>query len=233
MPLFMSDAELEREGGDVSVVVSRAEVYIRELQQQVETHKARADAAAINAEQTCALIEQKFLALTAQFSLLENEKEQTVATMERRSTELAQVQAQMHKLEIEAIKHHSTTERLSFELGELSKSKRELLEVVEHKNTELDEKNASIKSYLTKVVELTTERSVLEGKVHEHEAEVLRSRATQSRLSQEKELIEQHNSFLNEELTAKVSALLEERHNSAETMADLRSNLAEVSIPLC
>ncbi|CAK9875904.1 unnamed protein product [Sphagnum jensenii] len=227
MPLFMSDVELEREGGDVSVVVSRAEVYIRELQQQVETHKARADAAAINAEQTCALIEQKFLALTAQFSLLENEKEQTVATMERRSTELAQVQAQMHKLEIEAIKHHSTTERLSFELGELSKSKRELLEVVEHKNTELDEKNASIKSYLTKVVELTTERSVLEGKVHEHEAEVLRSRATQSRLSQEKELIEQHNSFLNEELTAKVSALLEERHNSAETMADLRSKLAE------
>jgi len=103
MPLFMSDAELEREGGDVSVVVSRAEVYIRELQQQVETHKARADAAAINAEQTCALIEQKFLALTAQFSLLENEKEQTVATMERRSTELAQVQAQMHKLEIEAV----------------------------------------------------------------------------------------------------------------------------------
>jgi nucleoprotein TPR len=76
-------------------------------------------------------------------------------------------------------------------------------------------------------VELTTERSVLEGKVHEHEAEVLRSRATQSRLSQEKELIEQHNSFLNEELTAKVSALLEERHNSAETMADLRSKLAE------
>ncbi len=50
---------------------------------------------------------------------------------------------------------------------------------------------------------------------------------------QEKELIEQHNSFLNEELTAKVSALLEERHNSAETMADLRSKLAEVSIPLC
>jgi nucleoprotein TPR len=44
---------------------------------------------------------------------------------------------------------------------------------------------------------------------------------------QEKELIEQHNSFLNEELTAKVSALLEERHNSAETMADLRSKLAE------
>lgn len=53
---------------------------------------------------------------------------------------------------LQQIKHHSTTERLSFELGELSKSKRELLEVVEHKNTELDEKNALIKSYLTKVV---------------------------------------------------------------------------------
>lgn len=57
-----------------------------------------------------------------------------------------------HSALLQQIKHHSTTERLSFELGELSKSKRELLEVVDHKNTELDEKNASIKSYLTKVV---------------------------------------------------------------------------------
>ncbi len=57
-----------------------------------------------------------------------------------------------HSALFQQMKHHSTTERLSFELGELSKSKRELLEVVEHKNAELDEKNATIKSYLTKVV---------------------------------------------------------------------------------
>jgi hypothetical protein len=44
MPLFMSDAEWEREGGNVILVVARAELYIRELEQQLETHKTRADA---------------------------------------------------------------------------------------------------------------------------------------------------------------------------------------------
>jgi nucleoprotein TPR len=41
-------------------------------------------------------------------------------------------------------------------------------------------------------------------------------------------LVEQHNVWLNEELTAKVSALLEERHESAETESDLKTKLAEV-----
>jgi hypothetical protein len=46
---------------------------------------------------------------------------------------------------------------------------------------------------------------------------------------QAKELREQLNEFLDEELMAKVSALLEEQHNNAEIVADLRSKLAEVS----
>jgi hypothetical protein len=46
---------------------------------------------------------------------------------------------------------------------------------------------------------------------------------------QAKELREQHNEFLDEELMAKVSALLEEQHNNAEIVADLRSKLAKVS----
>uniref|UniRef100_A0A7I4FVD3 Nucleoprotein TPR/MLP1 domain-containing protein n=1 Tax=Physcomitrium patens TaxID=3218 RepID=A0A7I4FVD3_PHYPA len=227
MPLFMSDSELEREQGNVHAVVSKADAFIRELQEQLETQKARADAVTINAEQTCSLIEQKFLALSAQFSQLENEKDQSFATLERRSTELAQAQAQIHKLEIEAIKHNSTTERLSCEVGELSKIKRELLEVIEHKRLELEEKNSSIKTYLNKVVELTNDRSSLEGKLHELEAEVIRSRASLTRISQDKELVEQHNAWLNDELTAKVSALLEERHESAETEAGLKFKLSE------
>lgn len=104
MVLFMTDSELEREGGNVEAVVAKADAFIRGLQEQVETHKARADATAINAEQTCALIEQKFLTLSGQFSQLENEKQQSFATLERRSTELAQAQGQIHKLEIEAVR---------------------------------------------------------------------------------------------------------------------------------
>ncbi|CAK9858328.1 unnamed protein product [Sphagnum jensenii] len=124
MPLFMSDAEWEREGGNVILVVARAELYIRELEQQLETHKTRADA---------------------------------VSSVD------------------------FTHERKKF----------------------------------------------LEGNVHEHEAEVCRLQTTQDQLSQAKELREQHNEFLDEELMAKVSALLEEQHTNAEIVADLHSKLAK------
>lgn len=102
----MTDSELEKERVNVDAIVSKADAFVRALQEQVETQKARADATAINAEQTCALIEQKFLILSGQFSQLENEKEQSFATLERRSTELAQAQGQIHKLEIEAVRPH-------------------------------------------------------------------------------------------------------------------------------
>jgi DNA gyrase/topoisomerase IV subunit B len=44
---------------------------------------------------------------------------------------------------------------------------------------------------------------------------------------QAKELREQHNAFLDEELMAILSALLEEQHNNAEIVADLHSKLAK------
>ena len=43
-------------------------------------------------------------------------------------------------------------ERLKTEMGELHKSKRQLIELVEQKDLELSEKNANIKSYLDKIV---------------------------------------------------------------------------------
>ncbi|BBN12065.1 nucleoprotein TPR [Marchantia polymorpha subsp. ruderalis] len=159
MAAFLSDDELQRRGGDEVVA------YVYKLRQQLEIHKAQADAAVINAEQTCVLIEQKFLSLTAQFAQLENEKQQSAATLERRSGELAQAQSQAHKLELDAIKHESDMERVSFELSEARKSRRELLE--------------------------------------------------------------QHNVWLNEELNGKVKGLMEERRTSADLEADLQSKLLQ------
>lgn len=43
-------------------------------------------------------------------------------------------------------------EKLSAEVKEMHNSKRQLMQVVEHKELELREKNATIKSYLDKIV---------------------------------------------------------------------------------
>lgn len=47
---------------------------------------------------------------------------------------------------------------------------------------------------------------------------------------QEKELIERHNAWLNDELTAKVDNLIELRRTHADLEADMSSKLADVSL---
>ncbi|XP_024383626.1 uncharacterized protein [Physcomitrium patens] len=50
MPLFMTESELEAEGGNVDAIVAKADAFIRVLQQQLETHK-----------QACFDVEEMFL----------------------------------------------------------------------------------------------------------------------------------------------------------------------------
>ncbi|GBG81737.1 hypothetical protein CBR_g33916 [Chara braunii] len=228
MPLFVSDIEYDAVRHDVSAVVARADEKVRELLIQVEVQKARADAAAINAEQTCALLEQKYLALAAEQSQLEQDKDQLASSLAERSAELAEAKSQAQQLQLEAVRRDGEAERHQVEIAELHRGKRELLELTEHKNAELDEKNSSIKAYLEKIVALTNERARVEAELLEERAEAARARAMQARLTQEKELLDQHNSWLNAELTTKSEALLEERRKSGEVEAELRTKLTEV-----
>ena len=50
------------------------------------------------------------------------------------------------------VKKDGEIERLRTEVGELHKSKRQLIEMVEQKDLVISEKNATIKSYLDKIV---------------------------------------------------------------------------------
>jgi nucleoprotein TPR len=104
MPLFISDSELQAAGSDVSLVAQRADAFILDLSQKLEALKARADAAAITSEQRCSAVEQKFLAISAQFRETENTKMQLENTLQSRSAELSQAQAQVHKLELESVR---------------------------------------------------------------------------------------------------------------------------------
>ena len=60
------------------------------------------------------------------------------------------------------MKRDTDRERSSCELNEMRKARRELLELVEQKNTELNEKNTYIKMYLDKIVSIESMRQNLE-----------------------------------------------------------------------
>ncbi|KAL5746674.1 hypothetical protein ACOSP7_027820 [Xanthoceras sorbifolium] len=228
MPLFISDEELSHLSGDFSSVVARADAYIRDLQSQLDTFQARADAAIITTDQTCAFLEQKYMSLSEEFSKLESQNAQLQNSYDQRVQELAQVQAEKHQLHLQSIGKDGEIERISTEVSELHKSRRQLMGLVEEKDLQISEKNATIKTYLDKIVNLTDNAAQKEACRAETEAELARSQAACSRLLQEKELIERHNAWLNEELTAKVDSLVELRRKHADLEADMSAKLSDV-----
>ncbi|CAA6656561.1 unnamed protein product [Spirodela intermedia] len=203
MPLFLSEEEFELCRHEPAVVAEKADQFIRDLHRQLETVRAEADAASIAAEHTCSVLEQRYATLSADCAKLQAENARLSGSAEKRLSELAEARAEKHNLHLKAISKDGEVERLTVEVSELHKSKRQLLELVEQKDVEIGEKNVTIQSYLDKI---------------------------------EKELISQHNGWLNEELTVKVNNLIELRRThmdyEAETSAkitDLESQLSESS----
>ncbi|XP_021770715.1 nuclear-pore anchor-like, partial [Chenopodium quinoa] len=230
MPSFLSDDEFERfkASGDASAVAEKADSYIRDLYANLETVKAEADAASITAEQTCSLLEHKYLSLSSEFSALETRYSELDSNLLQRVSELAQVQSNKHQLHLKFIEKDGEIERLSIEVKELQNSKRQVVELVGVRDEEISEKKATIKSYHDKITSLTERSSQREAKLSELEAELMRCKANCDKLSREKELIEKHNTWLNEELTAKVDSLLEQRRKCADMEADYSMKLADM-----
>ncbi|XP_061349283.1 nuclear-pore anchor-like, partial [Gastrolobium bilobum] len=228
MPLFISDEEFSRCSGDTVAVAAKADAFIRGLLHELDTVRAKADAADINAEQNCSHIEQKYLSLAAEFSKLESQVSELQSSLDHRLRELSEAQSQNHQIQLQSVEKDREIERLRTEVGELHKSKRQLLELNEQKDLELSEKNANIKSYLAKILHLTENAAHKEARLNEVEAELARCRAACTRLEQEKEIVERQNAWFNEELTTKINSFFELRRKHAELDADMSSKLADM-----
>ncbi|KAJ6817739.1 nuclear-pore anchor [Iris pallida] len=227
MPIFLSDEELHALAGDASAVAARADAFIRDLRRQLDTVRAESDAASIAAEQSCTILEQKYSYLSADVSRLQSENVLLSAAAEARLAEVADVQSQKHQLHLQTIGKDGEIERLKLESAELQKSKRHLLELIENKDAEIRERNATIQSYLDKIVNLSENNTLKEARLHDAEAELARCRATCNRVTEEKELLEKHNTWLNEELTTKVNNIFELRKTHMDVEADLSSKISE------
>ncbi|KAL2330957.1 hypothetical protein Fmac_018538 [Flemingia macrophylla] len=227
MPLFISDEEFSRCSGDTAAVAAKADAFIRGLLHELDTVRAKADAADINAEQNCALIEQKYLSLAAEFSTLELHVAELQSSLDHRTREISEAQSQKHQIDMQSVEKDREIERLRKEAAELHKSRRDLIELNEMKSTELSEKNATMKSYLDKIVHLTEHAAHKEARLSEVEAELARCKAACTRLEQEKEIVEKQTFWLNEELDAKANSLFELRRKHSELEADMSSKLAD------
>jgi len=189
---------------------------------------AEADAAAIAAEQTCALLEQRYASLSAEFDRSQAEAAELTAAAERRAAELASSQAEIHQLRIQAIAKDGEVERLKVEISELHKSKCQSLELIEQRDAEIKEKDGIIQSYYDKIVNLADSSASKEARIQEVEAKFTHCQAMCNRITQEKELLEKHNLWLDEELKVKVKNLAELRKTNMDEEARMSARIAEL-----
>lgn len=103
MPLFMSDEEYERFSQDAGSVAAKADEFIRDLYNQLENVKAQADAASITAEQTCSVLEQKYVSLSSEYSALQLQYSQLNSSFEERLSELSQAQAEKQQAYLQSV----------------------------------------------------------------------------------------------------------------------------------
>lgn len=103
MPLFVSDEEFQRCSHDGALLAEKADEFIRGLYNQIETVKAEADAASITLEQTCALNEQKYVSLSAEFSSVQLQHSELSALLEKRDVELAELKVEKQQLLLQSV----------------------------------------------------------------------------------------------------------------------------------
>lgn len=103
MPIFLSDEEFSRCSHDGALVAEKADSYIKDLYNQLETVKAQADAASITAEQTCSMLEQKYVSLSGEFSALQSQHAQLQASLDQRVAEIAQLQADKRQTYLQSV----------------------------------------------------------------------------------------------------------------------------------
>lgn len=111
MPLFMTEEEFRRcvQANDAGSVAEKADAYIRELFKQVETVRAEADAGSITAEQTCSLLEQKYISLSSEFAKLESQNAQLQSSLDRHLADLALLQSNKHQQNLHSVRTLATS----------------------------------------------------------------------------------------------------------------------------
>ncbi|KAL6544651.1 hypothetical protein OROMI_023513 [Orobanche minor] len=107
------------------------------------------------------------------------------------------------------------------------------MELLEQKDLEVSEKIPPLRVILIRLYVNLTENAVSkDARLADLESELGRLQATLARVSQEKELLERHNTWLNEELTAKVDSLIQMRKTNGELEAEMCSKLVEAEYKL-
>lgn len=132
------------------------------------------------------------------------------------------------KLQSSLMKSESEKEQLILEIDSLERDKVSVQGAYEQSKKEIMELQGRVQTLSSKVLLVTKENGILDAKLQHFMAERSREMLNQSKIDQEKAILEKSNSWLQEELERKTQMNNEERQNATKKIVDLSNQCCEL-----
>ncbi|NWY70257.1 TPR protein, partial [Erithacus rubecula] len=171
---------------------------------EVEKRLAQSQERLVNETQECQTLREELKKLHEQLKVLNEKNKELEAAQDQN----AAVQSQ-----------------LSREKEELEAEKRDLVRTTERRSQEVEHLNEDVKRLNEKLTEANTEKAKLQLKLDELQTSDVSMKYREKRLEQEKELLQNQNSWLNAELKAKTDELLQTAREKGNEILELKCSL--------
>ncbi|NXQ58805.1 TPR protein, partial [Anthoscopus minutus] len=171
---------------------------------EVEKRLAQSQERLVNETQECQTLREELKKLHEQLKVLNEKNKELEAAQDRN----AAIQSQ-----------------LSREKEELEAEKRDLVRTTERRSQEVEHLNEDVKRLNEKLTEANTEKARLQLKLDELQTSDVSMKYREKRLEQEKELLQNQNTWLNAELKVKTDELLHTAREKGNEILELKCSL--------
>ncbi|XP_068272889.1 nucleoprotein TPR isoform X2 [Nyctibius grandis] len=206
-------------------VQGKLERFLADQQSEIDGLQARHERFKVDSEQQYFEVEKR-LAQSQERLVNETQECQTLREeLKKLHEQLKSLSEKNKELEAAQDRNAAIQSRLSREKEELEAEKRDLVRTSERRSQEVEHLNEDVKRLNEKLTEANTEKVKLQLKLDELQTSDVSVKYREKRLEQEKELLQNQNTWLNTELKAKTDELLHTAREKGNEILELKCNL--------
>ncbi|KAM6261866.1 nucleoprotein TPR isoform 3-T3 [Porphyrio hochstetteri] len=206
-------------------VQGKLERFLADQQSEIDGLRARHERFKVDSEQQYFEVEKR-LAQSQERLVNETQECQTLREeLKKLHEQLKSLNEKNKELEAAQDRNAAVQSHLNREKEELEAEKRDLVRTSERRSQEVEHLNEDVKRLHEKLTEANTEKVKLQLKLDELQTSDVSMKYREKRLEQEKELLQNQNTWLNTELKAKTDELLHTAREKGNEILELKCNL--------
>ncbi|XP_066532644.1 translocated promoter region b, nuclear basket protein isoform X3 [Hoplias malabaricus] len=206
-------------------IQTKLEKYFTDHQSEIDELRAHHEQFRVDSEQQFFDLEKRFTESQDQFLSLTNQHQKQKDDFDKLEVDLKSLREKTKEQESSYAKLESEQTQLTKTKDELEAEKRELVRTLERRSQEVDSQNEDIKRFNDKLVEANAAKMQLQLKLDDLEASEVAIKYKEKRMEQEKELLQDQVTWLNDELKAKSDELLSLSRQKGSEILDLKCSL--------